>query len=135
MCDFSNMVLPKVLFLDHILFSIYVSDLPLFVNSCCELFATNHSSNSNPKKLSESLQESVNNILEWAEFNNMSLHIDKIKCMLIIRQKRQKFNFEMPIYLHRKLNVYEIDSCKVLKFFNVTIDCSLSWSSHLTALY
>ena len=29
----------------------------------------------------------------------MSLHIDKIKCMLIItRQKRQTVNFEMPIY-------------------------------------
>ena len=128
-----------VLFLDHILFSIYVSDLPLFVNSCCELFAdntTNHSSNSNPKKLSESLQESDNSLLEWAEFNHMSLHIDKIKCVLITtRQKGQNIYFEMPIYLHRKLNVDEIDSCKVLKFCNVTIDCSLSWSSHLTALY
>ena len=136
MCDLSNMELPKVLFLDHILFIIYISDPPLFINSCCELFAddtTIHSSNSNLKKLSKSLQESVNSLLEWAEFNHMSLHIDKTKCMLITtRQKRQKFNFDMPIYFHRKLNVYEIDSCKVL---GVTIDCNLSWSSCLTALY
>ena len=63
-----------------LLFSIYISGLHLFIKTCCELFAddaTIHSSNSNLKKLLDSLQESVNTVLKWAEFNHVSLHHDK----------------------------------------------------------
>ena len=66
--------------LGPLLFSIYINNCPLFTKARCELFAddtTIHSSNSDLRKLSESLQESVNSLLELAEFN-MSLHPDKI---------------------------------------------------------
>ena len=62
------------------LFSVYINNFPLFIKACCELFAddtTIQSSNSNLRKLSESLQESVNSLLEWAEFNHMPLHPDQ----------------------------------------------------------
>ena len=63
-----------------LLFSVYIDDLHLFIKACYELVTdgtTIHSSNSNLKNLSESLQESVNSLLEWAEFNHMPLHPDQ----------------------------------------------------------
>jgi len=68
-----------------LLFSIYINDFPLFIKACCELFAddtTIHNSNSNLRKLSESLQESVNSLLKWADLNHMSLHPDKTNAFL-----------------------------------------------------
>ena len=76
---------PQGSFLGPLLFFIYINDLPLFIKACCELFAddtTIHSSNSNLRKLSESLQESVNSLLEWAGFNHMSIYPDKTNLCL-----------------------------------------------------
>ena len=58
-------------------FSIYIDDLPLFIKACCDLFAddtTIHTSNSDPNKVSESFQKSVNRLIEWTELNHMFLH-------------------------------------------------------------
>ena len=56
-------------------------DLPLFIKALCELFAddtTIHSSHSNLNNLLLSLQESINNLLQWTELNHMSLNSYKI---------------------------------------------------------
>ena len=62
----------------------------------------------------------------------MSLHPDKIKFMLITtRQKRQNVSLKGPPFSMGSQIVSEVDNHKVL---GVTTDCSLSWSSHVTAL-
>ena len=92
---------------------------------------TIHSGISNLRKLSESLQESVNSLLKWAELNHMSLHPDKTKFMLItIRQKTQNLPLKCPPISIGNQTVNEVDNHKVL---GVTTDCSLSWSTHVTA--
>ena len=100
-----------------------------------DLFADDtaiHSSNSNLRKLSESLQESVNSLLKWAELIHMSLHPDETKFMLITtRQKRQNLNLKCLSISFGNQTVNELNNHKVL---SVTIDCNLSWSSHVTAL-
>ena len=100
-----------------------------------DLFADDtaiHSSNSNLRKLLESLQESVNSLLRWAELNHMSLHPDKSIFMLITtRQKRQNLPLKCPPISIGNQTVSEVDNHQIL---GVTIDCSLSWSSHVTTL-
>ena len=62
----------------------------------------------------------------------MSLHPDKTKFMLIsTRQKRQNLPLKCPPISIGNQTVSEVDNHKVL---GVTIDCSLSWSNHVTAL-
>ena len=71
-------------------------------------------------------------MLKLAKLNHMSLHPDKTKCMLITtRQKRQNLPLKCPPISLENQTVNEVDNHKVL---GLTIDCSLSWSSHVTAL-
>ena len=85
--------------LGPLLCSLYKNDLPLFLNALWELFAddtTIHSSDLNLKKMSLSLQEKTNNLLQWTELNHMSLNWYKTKYMTItIRQKRQNISSRM----------------------------------------
>jgi len=62
----------------------------------------------------------------------MSLHPDKTKFMLITtRQKRQNLPLKCPPISIGNQTVTEVDNHKGL---GVTIDCNLSWSSHVIAL-
>jgi len=62
----------------------------------------------------------------------MSLHPDKTKFMLITtKQKKQNLPLKCPPISIGKQTVNEVDSHKVL---GVTIDCTPSWSSNVTAL-
>ena len=126
---------PQGSVLGLLLFSVYIIVLQHFIKSCSDLFTddtTIHSSNSNLKKLSESLQESVNSLLEWTELNRIFLHHDKTKCVFTTtRQKRQNLTLKCPPISIGNQTVNEDDNHKVL---GVTIDSNISWSSYVTAL-
>ena len=74
----------------------------------------------------------MSTVLEWAEFNHMALHPHKAKFLFITtRQKRQNVSLKCPSISIGNQIVNGVDNHKVL---DVTIDCNLSWSSHVTAL-
>ena len=86
-----------------LLFFLYINVLPLFIKALCELFAddtTIHSSHSDLNNLSHTLQERINNLLQWTELNHMPLNSYKTKYMTITtRQKRQNISTRMALYI------------------------------------
>ena len=116
-------------------FSLYINDLPLYIKTLCELFADSislHNHHKNLDSLVNSLQHSVDNLINWTEMNHMALHPDKTKLMLVTtRQKRQNSVPNLPPLTIKSDVIEEVQNHKVL---GITIDNNLSETSHMNAL-
>ena len=126
---------PQGSVLGPILFSLYINDLPLYMEALCELFADDTSLHNHHKSLDtlmNSLQHSVDNLINWTEMNHMALHPDKTKFMLVTtRQKRQNLLPNLPPLTIKSGIIQEVQNYKVL---GITIDNNLSWTPHINAL-
>ena len=82
--------------------------------------------------LTDSLQHSIDNLIDWTEMNHMTLHPDKTKFMLITtRQKRQNLVTNLPPLTIKSDVIEEVQDHKVL---GIIIDNNLSWTPHVNAL-
>ena len=127
--------IPQGSVLGPLLFSIYVNDLPNFVQSKCEMFADDtsfYSSDSDPCELTNQLQVTINRVVDWTQINHMSLNVKKTKCMYVsARQKRQKMKgYFKPLFIANN-KIEEVYSHKIL---GVIIDRDLSWTDHIAYL-
>ena len=127
--------IPQSWVLGPILFTIYTNDLPLALSSLSALFAddtTLHTSHKHYDQVTHTIQKSADELVEWSEFNHMSLHPKKTKSMLIAtRQKRQNLPSNPQTLQINGNNIEEVNSHKVL---GVVIDNNLSWSEHVSKI-
>ena len=127
--------IPQGSILGPILFSLDTNDLPLCIKALCELFADDTSLNNHHTDLNTlhaSLQNSLDNLIDWTEMKHMALHPDKTKFMLITtRQKRQNIvSYFHPLTV-QGITIEEVQKHRVL---GVTIDNNLSWTPHVNSL-
>ena len=127
---------PQGSVLGPLLFNVYVNDLPLLLEKiqvACDMFAddgTIHTANTDINTITEQLQHALNLITEWCSANQMILHPDKTKSMLVAsRQKHQLKALKLHLNVQDK-PIQQVNEHKVL---GVTIDDRLSWQSHIEA--
>ena len=129
---------PQGSILGPILFSLFINDLPLSLsnsNAIIDLFAddsTLHTSDSELSKIDSTLQESIDEIQFWCQMNNMALHPQKTKSMLITsRQKRQYSQSHQPLRLSLNINNNEIAQVHNYKLLGVILDDEFHWTKHI----
>ena len=121
--------IPQGSILGSILLSLHINELPLYIKAICELFADDtslHNHHTVLITLHTSLQNCIDNLVDWTHMNHMALHPDKTKFMLITtRQKRQNaISYFHPLTV--KGNV--IEEVLYHRMFGVIFDNNLSWT-------
>ena len=128
---------PQGSILGPLLFCIFINDLPLSLSDqhvSCDIFADDTSLHCKATTITEvqnSLQNGLNDVLNWCQQNNMVLHPGKTKSMVICsRQKHQRHAFTLNL----SINNTAIDQVQEHKVLGVIIDGELKWQSHLHAV-
>ena len=93
--------------------------------------ASLHTSSKNLNDLNLNLQNGLNSVEDWCIKNNMSIHPDKTKSMVITT--RQKHQLE-PLLLTLSLGSKKIEQVKKHKVLGLTLDSELTWRDHIDSL-
>ena len=80
-----------------------------------------------------SLQHSVDNLINWTEMNHMALHPDKTKLMLVTTKHKKRQN-SVPNLPHLTIKSDVIEVVQNHKVLGRTIDNNLSETPHMNAL-
>jgi len=122
---------PQGSILGPLLFLIYINDIAY---SCpdlnIDLYAddsTLFKSDTELSKIESHLQSNLDYISKWCTYNNMALHPQKTKCMII--GSKQKLRGDKHLTL--KVNDNILENVRSQKVLGVFIDCNISWHTHI----
>ena len=128
---------PQGSVLGPLLFCIFINDLPLCISDplvTCDLFAddtTLHSSAKSISNLQTSLQRGLNDVASWCSSNQMIIHPQKTKCMVITSRQMHQLR---PLMLNLSINNHPIEQASTHKVLGIIIDQELKWESHIDSL-
>ena len=118
--------IPQGTVLGHLLFMIYINDLPSRVSSTAQLFADDCLLYRviSSQEDAASLQEYLDRLLEWESDWQMAFNPDKCEQIRITNKKKI---VQSSYQIHGQV----LKEPTKAKYFGVTIDKTLSWKSHI----
>jgi hypothetical protein len=128
---------PQGSVLGPLLFCIFINDLPLSVldqNVSCDLFADDtslHSSSTDVLSAQHSLQSGLNDVSIWCSLNQMILHPQKTKSMVITTRQKRQISSQILSLTVDKMCIEQVHEHRVL---GVTIDEEFKWQSHIDSI-
>lgn len=132
-CEEIKVGVPQGSILGPILFLLYVNDLPLHTSNKIIMFADDVSvffkfSRGNHENLSNTINNSINGIIEWFDSLNLNTNVGKTKLIHF-----RNYNTQVP-QLSIKIRDEEIESASYVKFLGIYTDSNLNWMRHVDKL-
>lgn len=122
---------PQGSILGPLLFLLYINDLPDVTKNDCFLFADDCTilfKNKNIDILKSDIHNTLTDIYNWMNNNNLRINIGKTKAIHFHTYKASKINLNITV------NNDSIAMIKDTKFLGITIDEHCSWKNHIEIL-
>ena len=126
---------PKGSYLGHLLFFIYINDLPQAVqNSTVSMYADDISlcyQSSDIDQLNEAINNDLKQLDIWLQGNKLSLNVAKTNSMLVATKQKHNILNSRNDDLDLKIRDNDLETIQKTNYLGVQIDNSLNWEEHI----